>query len=421
MLGAMLLSTNAVDDALELLSAADFYSTANGELFAALEQMALANEPIDCLTVADTLDKRGALAAAGGPDRLLELEAATPTITHIARYAKIVAEQATLRRLATTGSEIVEIAHSRPDNVADAVDAAEAALYGVAHKTRADTATAVSDLAVAALDRLEALYEGQAPQGLRTGFASLDAILGGIAPTSLAVLGARPSMGKTSLALSCCLNVASAGDPVLLFSLEMNSDEIADRIIALDARVDAARLRTGKLDKKDWSRITKSFIRIADMPLWVDEQPLLTVNAIRAKARRAKARLGRLGLVVVDYLQLLAADRAGENRQVDVAEMSRGLKTLARELGTPVLALSQLSRALEARADKRPMLSDLRESGAIEQDADIVAFIYRDEVYNEDTPDRGLAEIIVAKHRHGPTGTARLAWLPAHTLFADPA
>ena len=420
-LGAMLLSGGAADTALETLRADHFFVPAHGEVFDAIAAMTIAGQAVDCLTVADTLRRRGTLDAAGGPERLLQLEASTPTLTHVDRYVDIVVDAAQLRRLIAAAAEIANHAYRFPPDVAEAVDQAEAAMYAVAHDEHGtETASVLSDLAAETLDRLEAIYENDQPAGLRLGFADLDRILGGIAPAAFTVVGARPSMGKTSWALAAARHIASAGEPVLFFSLEMTRQEVTDRVIAGDARVDLSRLRSGDLRAEDWSSLTRSLGRFNEQPLWIDDTAAPSVAAIRGKSRRIKARLGgRLGLIVVDYLQLLNPARTGESRQVDVAEMSRGLKVLARELQTPVLALSQLSRALEQRADKRPMLSDLRESGAIEQDADIVMFIHREEVYDADTPDVGIGEIIVAKHRNGPTGTARLAFLPRYALFAD--
>ena len=326
-----------------------------------------------------------------------------------------------LRRLIAVSSEISELAYSRPADTATAIDQAESMVFKVAERRIVDSTQSLHDLLDESLDRLEELYErGDAFSGLATGFSSLDRILAGIQPSSLVVVGGRPAMGKTAFALTMASSVAlELQQPVLLFSLEMNHAELTGRLLASDARVDATRVRTGQLRADEWNHITRSVGRLGDAQMWIDDNPNVTVTEIRAKARRLRSRLGGLGLIVVDYLQLMSGRANAENRQVEIAEISRGLKILARELETPIVALSQLSRNLESRSDKRPMLSDLRESGSIEQDADIVMFIYRDEVYDEDTADRGMAEVIVAKHRNGPTGTARLAFMPQYTLFAD--
>ena len=418
-LGACLLSPNALDDSLEVVKAEDFFVPAYQVMFAAIAAMHLKGEPIDALTVADALGRTGQLDFVGGPDRMIMLEGATPTLTHVSRYAQIVADLALRRRLDVAASEISELARNHPGDPQQAVDTAEGIIFGVAERRIADTTAVLHDLLGATLDRLESLCGGGGPQGLITGFGKVDDLLAGISASSLVVVGGRPSMGKTSFALSITNHVAAADIPVLIFSLEMNHEEITSRLLAQDARVDATKMRTGHLHQADWDRITRSTSRLGDAPIWIDDNPAVTVTEIRAKARRLHSRLGHLGLIVVDYLQLMTGRSNAENRQVEIAEISRGLKILAREIGTPVLALSQLSRNLESRGDKRPMLSDLRESGSIEQDADVVMFIYRDEVYDDDSPDKGLAEIIIAKHRNGPTGTARLAFMPQYTLFGN--
>jgi replicative DNA helicase len=294
-------------------------------------------------------------------------------------------------------------------------------VFEVAQHRVADTMAPLRDLLSANLDRLEALYErGESITGVPSGYLDLDEQLSGLQPSSLVVVGARPAMGKTSFALGIAANAAlEAQRPVLLFSLEMGHLEITQRLLCSEARVDATRMRNGRLQDSDWAKINNAIGKLADAPIYIDDNPNITVMEIRAKARRLKSRVGDLGLIVVDYLQLMTGRNSAENRQVEVAEISRGLKILARELEVPVIALSQLSRNLEARADKRPMLADLRESGSIEQDADVVMFIYRDEIYNQESADRGVAEIIVAKHRNGPTGTCRLAFLPNYTKFAN--
>ena len=264
------------------------------------------------------------------------------------------------------------------------------------------------------------MKKGDAITGLPTGYVDFDELLSGLQPSNLVIVGARPSMGKTAFGLGMAANAAlEAQRPVLFFSLEMGHLELTQRMLCSDARVDSQRMRNGNLSEDDWPKITRAVGKLGEAPIWIDDNPNLTVMEIRAKARRLKSRLGDLGLIVVDYLQLMSGRGTAENRQVEVSEMSRGLKILARELDTPIVALSQLSRALESRTDKRPMLADLRESGSIEQDADVVAFLYRDEVYNPESPDIGSAEVIVAKHRNGPTGTVRLAWLSNYTRFAN--
>jgi replicative DNA helicase len=317
--------------------------------------------------------------------------------------------------------EIAEMSYDLPDDVTKTVDQAESLVFEVAQRRVTDTMAPIHDLLNDNLDRLESLYDkGDAITGTPTGFADLDELLSGLQPNALYVIGARPSMGKTALALGVASHAAiDAQRPVLVFSLEMGQLELTQRMLCSEARVDSKRVRNGNLSEADWQKIAHATGRLAEAPVWIDDNPNLTIMEIRSKARRLKSRLGDLGLVVVDYLQLMTGRSSAENRQVEVSEISRGLKILARELGCPVLALSQLSRQLEMRADKRPMLADLRESGSIEQDADVVMFIYRDDVYNPDSPDRGTAEILVSKHRNGPTGMVRLAFLDHYTKFAN--
>ncbi len=346
---------------------------------------------------------------------------ATPAATNATKYAQIVHEHALLRRLINVGSDIAEVGYSQPDDVVKAIDSAETMVFNLSQGRAADTMAEIRDLLDANLDRLEQLYEqGDSITGTPTGFLDLDELLSGLQPNNLVVVGARPAMGKTSFALGMVAHAAmQAQRPVLFFSLEMSQLEISQRILCSEARVDASRVRNGKLNEDDWSRISHGVGRLAEAPVWIDDNPNTTVMEIRAKARRLKSRVGDLGLVIVDYLQLMTGRSGAESRQVEVSEISRGLKILARELECPVVALSQLSRQLEGRTDKRPMLSDLRESGSIEQDADVVMFLYRDEVYDTDSPDIGTAEILVAKHRSGPTGMVRLAFLPHFTRFAN--
>lgn len=421
LLGAMLLSRDAIGPAVETLSGDQFYVPAHGYVFDAIASLYGAGEPADPVTVAEELTRAGLLDQVGGPQRLLEFQMSTPAASNAARYALIVEEHALLRRLIGVAGDIVELGYSRPEDVVKTIDEAEAMMFQIAERRVVDSTKPIRELLDANLDRLEELYEqGNAITGLPTGYIDFDELLSGLQPSNLVVVGARPSMGKTAFALGMAANAAlEAQRPVLFFSLEMGHLELTQRLLCSDARVDSQRMRNGNLSEDDWPKITRAVGKLGEAPIWIDDNPNLTVMEIRAKARRLKSRLGDLGLIVVDYLQLMSGRGNAENRQVEVSEMSRGLKILARELETPIVALSQLSRGLESRTDKRPMLADLRESGSIEQDADVVAFLYRDEVYNPESPDIGSAEVIVAKHRNGPTGTVRLAWLPNYTRFAN--
>ncbi|MDH5236504.1 MAG: replicative DNA helicase [Acidimicrobiia bacterium] len=421
LLGAMLLSRDAIADAFEVVEAVDFYRPLHAHIFEAVTSLYSAGEPVDPVTVAEELDRAGLLATLGGSGVLVTLQANTPATSSAPRYARIVHEHALLRRLISTANDIAEIGYSRPDDVIKAIDEAENQMYQVAQGRAADTMAPISDLLGANLDRLEELYErGETITGTPTGYLDLDEMLSGLQPNALIVVGARPAMGKTSFALGMAAHAAlEAQKPTLFFSLEMSQLELTQRMLCSEARVDAKAVRDGKLTEADWSKIGHGVGRLAEAPVWIDDNPNTTVMEIRAKARRLKSRIGDLGMVVVDYLQLMTGRSSAENRQVEVSEISRGLKILAREIEAPVVACSQLSRGLEMRQDKRPMLADLRESGAIEQDADVVMFLYRDEVYNPDSADVGTAEVIVAKHRSGPTGTCRLAFLPHYTRFAN--
>ena len=421
LLGAMLLSRDAVSAATEKLVAENFYKPAHGHIFDAITSLSAAGEPVDPVTVAEELRRAHLLDSVGGPAALVTLQASTPAVSNASHYAQIIEEHALLRRLINVAGEIAELSYGLPDDVSKAVDTAESMVFEVAQRRVTDTLAPLESLLGTNLDRLEEIMNrGDTITGVPTGFTDLDDLLSGLQPSALYVVGARPSMGKTALALSVVANAAiETKRPVLVFSLEMGQLELTQRLLCAEARVDSKLVRNGKLTDGDWGKIAHATGRLAAAPIWIDDNPNLTIMEIRSKARRLKSRLGDLGLIVVDYLQLMTGRSNAENRQVEVSEISRGLKILARELECPVMALSQLSRQLELRADKRPMLADLRESGSIEQDADVVMFIYRDEVYNLDSPDRGTAEILVSKHRNGPTGNVRLAFLDRYTKFAN--
>jgi replicative DNA helicase len=421
LLGAMLLSKDAIAAAVESCGPEDFYKPAHGHVFEAVCSLYGQGEPADPVTVADELRRADLLEAIGGPATLISLQANTPATTNAARYARIVEEHALLRRLIGVAGEIAEMGYSLPDDIAAAIDRAESMVFEVAERRVTDTLKPLHDLLSDSLDRLERLYDrGESITGVPTGFIDLDERLSGLQPSSLVIVGARPSMGKTALALGMAAHAAmEAHVPVLYFSLEMSHDEITQRLLCSEARVDSSRIRNGKLLESDWPKISHAIGRLGEAPLYIDDNPNLTIMEVRAKARRLKSRIGNLGLVVIDYLQLMSGRNSAENRQVEVSEISRGLKILARELEVPVVALSQLSRNLESRADKRPMLADLRESGSLEQDADVVMFLYRDEIYNPESPERGTAEVIISKHRNGPTGKTDLAFLDHYTRFAN--
>jgi replicative DNA helicase len=421
LLGAMMLEAEAIASAAGVVRTDDFYKPAHAHIFDAIHALYAVGQPVDPVTVADELRRAGLLDVVGGHQALVQIMSSTPATTNAAGYARIIEEHALLRRLIGVAGEIAELGYSVPEDVTKALDRAESLVYEVNQRRVTDSTAKIEELLGQNLDRLEQLYgQGDAITGVPTGYADLDDLLSGLQPSNLVVVGARPSMGKTSFALGMATHAALyANHPVLIFSLEMGNLELSQRMLCGEARIDSARVRTGRLNEGDWNRISQAIGRLAAAPIWIDDNPNVTVMEIRAKARRLRSQVGSLGMVVVDYLQLMSGRGSAENRQVEVSEMSRGLKILARELECPVVALSQLSRQLEMRADKRPMLADLRESGSIEQDADVVMFIYRDDVYHSDSPDRGQAEIIVSKHRNGPTGVCRLAFLEQYTRFAN--
>jgi len=417
----MLLSRDAIAAAVEICAIDDFYKPAHGHIYEAVCSLFGQGEPADPVTVSDELRRAALLEAIGGPATLISLQANTPATANAGRYARIIEEHALLRRLIGVANEIAELGYAVPDDVEAVLDRAESMVFAVAERRVADTLKPLHDLLSESLDRLEMLYDrGESITGVPTGYIDLDERLSGLQPSNLIIVGARPAMGKTSFALGMAAHAAmEARVPVLFFSLEMSHAEITSRLLCSEARVDASRIRNGKLLESDWPKISHAISRLGEAPIYIDDNPNLTVMEVRAKARRLKSRLGELGCIVIDYLQLMSGRRNAENRQVEVSEISRGLKILARELEVPVIALSQLSRNLEMRADKRPVLADLRESGSLEQDADVVMFLYRDEIYNDESPDRGTAEVIVSKHRNGPTGKTQLAFLDHYTRFAN--
>ncbi len=419
-LGAMLESKEAIANVIEIIKGDDFYKPAHTEIYEAIMSLYAQGEPADAITVADELKRRGTLESIGGKPYIHGLLEAYPTASSAAHYARIVEEHALLRALIAAGGSVQEIGFSMPEDVGEAIDEAEELIYNIGDKRLKDDYHPIRELLVKAMEDVETLYErGEHLTGLAAGFPDLDEMTSGFQPSNLVIVAARPSMGKSSLLNDFALNAATRQQtPVVIFSLEMSKEELVQRFLASEAKVDSQRLRKGSLQEQDWSRLSAALGRLAEAPIFIDDSANISMMEMRAKCRRLKARHG-LGLVIVDYLQLMQSPRKSENRQQEVSEISRNLKILARELGVPVICASQLNRGVEVRSDKRPLLGDLRESGAIEQDADIVMFIYRDEVYNPDSEAKGEAELIVAKHRNGPTGTVRLAFMNQYTKFAS--
>ncbi len=423
MIGAMLLSRDAIGQVSEQgLIPADFYRPANQHIYDAIRALYSSGSPVDTVTVADELRRSGLLEEVGGTGALHELQNATPSISSSGHYAKIVQDTAMLRRLIHAAGDIAELAYGGPDDVAKVLDEAESKVFHIAEQRAVDSTRPLDELLAQAMDDLQITFDrGDSITGVPTGYTDLDELLSGLQRSSLYIVGARPAMGKTAFGLGLATHIAQQSHaPVLVFSLEMGHAELTQRILASEARIDSTKLRTGRLAEADWAKIGKAIGRL-EVPLFLDDNPRVTVMEMRAKARRIKARFGGLALIVVDYIQLMSGGGPAENRQLEVSEISRGLKILARELEVPIVALSQLSRQLEARSDKRPMLQDLRESGSLEQDADVVMFLYRDEVYNPDSADKGSAEVIVAKHRSGPIGTKRLVFMGQYTRFDNAA
>jgi replicative DNA helicase len=420
-LGAMLLAPGAIGAVSEICRAEDFYRQSHGRIYRAALALYGRGEPVDAITLTDELDKRGELEEIGGRSRIHELAALVPASANAGHYARIVHEMAILRGLIESGQEIATLGYERPGELSELVDKAEQIVFSLSQSRLTGEFSHIEQLLKESFERITALYEaGTEITGVPSGFRDLDRITSGFQPGNLIVVAARPSMGKSALALCMAANLGvRAGVPVALFTLEMSKAEVTQRLMCSEAKVESQKLRSGKLSPEDWPRLTAACDKLARSPIYVDDTGSITMMEIRSKARRLKARESKLGLVIVDYLQLMTSGSTVENRVQEVSQISRSLKVLARDLEVPIVALSQLSRAVEQRSDKRPILSDLRESGAIEQDADIVAFIYRDEYYEPESDQQGLAEVIVAKHRNGPTDTVKLSFLKRYAKFAD--
>jgi replicative DNA helicase len=422
-LGAILLSREALGAVIEAgLRFDDFYKPAHQHIFDVACAVSQSGGPADTITVAEGLSRIGLLDAVGGVETLHRLQNATPAISNAAQYGRIVADAAMLRRLIMVAGDISELAYSGPENVDKALDEAETRVFQVADRRVTDSYVEIGQLMKDAIDRIEENYaRGDTITGTPTGYTDLDELLSGLQPSTLNIVGARPAMGKTAFGLGMATHIAKiTSRPVLVFSLEMGHVELTQRILSSEAEVDSTKIRNGKLSESDWAKIGRAIGRL-EVPLFLDDNPRVTVMEIRAKARRLKMQRGDLGMILIDYLQLMSGGGNAENRQLEVSEISRNLKILARELEVPIVALSQLSRNLESRSDKKPMLSDLRESGSLEQDADVVMFLYRDEVYNKESPDRGAADLIVAKHRAGPIGDMRLVFRGQYARFDNAA
>lgn len=417
LLGSLLIDPEAINQVADRLTAEDFYLTEHQQIYLAMQELFLTSRNIDVVTLMDMLVTRGVYDKAGGEDYLRTLAEAVPDAMNVRDYAKIVKEKSVLRQLIGAGNEISEAAYSEQDSVEDIINHAETLIYNVAQGRDTKNFVHIQDVATDVYARLQQLNtDPEALQGTKTGFEGLDRILTGMGKGDLVLVGARPGMGKTAFALNIAANVAkSSKKTVCIFSLEMSAEQLVTRMFASEATIDNGKLRTGQLDSKEWSRLAGASGRLSGCDILIDDTPGTSVAAMKAKLRRVQKNLG---LVVVDYLGLMAGDRKSENRVQEVADISRGLKLMAKEFGVPVICCAQLNRGTESRTDKKPMLSDLRDSGAIEQDADVVIFLYRSEYYKpEDTASTSTAEIIIAKNRHGATGSVHMGWCGQYTKF----
>ena len=421
-IGSMMTDKDAVISAIEVLKPEDFYREDNKTIYNAIMNLYAKAEPIDIITLKDELTSLGKLEPVGGLEYLATLPDKVPTTANVEKYIKIVEEKSILRSLIKTANELIEIGYDQNEEVEILMDNAEKKIFDLMQRKSQKGYSSIRDILVDSFTELEQLYnQKQHITGVPTGFIDLDYKTAGLHNSDLILIAARPAMGKSAFALNIATNAAlKAKVPAVLFSLEMSKEQMVNRILCSEAMVDSNKVRTGKIDDDDWIKLADTMGDLSEAPIYIDDTPGISINEIRAKCRKLKLEKN-IGLVVIDYLQLVqgSSKRAQGSREQEISEISRSLKILAKEINVPVIALSQLSRAPEQRPDHRPMLSDLRESGAIEQDADIVMFLYRDDYYNEDSEDKGLAEVIVAKHRAGSTGTVKLVWLGNYTKFAN--
>ncbi|MDP5343284.1 MAG: replicative DNA helicase [Litorivicinaceae bacterium] len=425
LLGGLLLDASGWwDQVADQVTKQDFYVPEHRLIFEAIAKLAEKNRPIDALTIYEQLDVMGEQENAGGVSYLSELAASAASASNVVAYAEIIRERAVLRHLIQVAGEISESARQPAGrSVSEILDAAESKVFKISEdRPSRGGPQDVRHYLDLALERIDHLYQSDSElTGLSTGFRELDRMTAGLQPADLVIVAGRPSMGKTSFAMCMVEAAVIKGDaPTLVFSMEMPGEAIVMRMLSSLGRIDQTKVRTGKLSSEDWPRLTSAFQLLNDRPLYIDDTPALTPTEMRSRARRvARQHGGKLGLIMVDYLQLMQVSGTSENRAGEISEISRSMKALAKELHCPVIALSQLNRSLEQRPNKRPVMSDLRESGAIEQDADVICFIYRDEVYNENSESKGVAEIIIGKQRNGPIGTTRLAFLGQYTRFED--
>ncbi len=423
-LGGLMLDNETWDTVADRVGENDFYRKDHRLIFRTISELAEKQDPFDVVTLSESLDQLGELEEAGGLAYLGTLAKNTPSAANISAYADIVRDRSVLRQLIHVGTEISDTAFkTEGKDTSEILESAERQVFKIAEQRQRGQGgfSSIKNLLANAVDKIELLYEQEGSiTGESTGFADFDDMTSGLQPADLIIVAGRPSMGKTTFAMNIAENVAIKTDkPVAVFSMEMPGDSLAMRMMSSLGRIDQHKVRTGKLDDDEWPRLTSAINLLAETKLFIDDTAALTPTEVRARARRLTRDHGQLGLIVLDYLQLMQSPSSGENRVQQISDISRGLKALAKELNVPVVALSQLNRNLEQRPNKRPVMSDLRESGSIEQDADVIVFIYRDEVYNEDSPDKGIAEIIIGKQRNGPIGTSRLTFLGQFTRFEN--
>lgn len=422
-LGGLMLDNRAWDNIVDRLQEDDFYRHEHRSVFNAMMRLTEQNKPLDVLTITEALREKQELERCGGDVYLFELANNTPSAANIIAYADIVRERSVLRKLIQTAQDIANNAfYPEGRSITELIDSAEKQVFAISQQgSHLAGPTPIRDILAKAMDRLDTLASSNNMiTGVPTGYSDLDEMTSGMQPSDLIIIAGRPSMGKTAFAMNIAEHVAlKTQAPVLTFSMEMPGEAIVMRLLSSLCRIDQLRLRTGKLSDIDWPRISSTVSMLSECPFFIDDTPALSPAELRARARRLAKEYGQLGLIVIDYLQLMQVPGSNENRTAEISEISRSLKALAKELKVPIIALSQLNRGLEQRSDKRPVMSDLRESGAIEQDADLIAFIYRDEVYNEGSPDKGIAEIIIAKQRNGPIGKVRLTFLGEYTRFEN--
>jgi len=420
-IGSMLTDKDAVIDAIEVLKADDFYRQDNKIIYEAILNLYNRGEPIDIITVKAELVSIGKFEAVGGLEYIALLPDKVPTTANVDRYIKIVEEKAILRNLIKVSNELISLGYAETEEIDTIMDQAEKKIFEISQGKNQKGYTAIKDILVESFAEIEKLYNQKEPiTGIPTGFADLDYKTAGLHNSDLVLVAARPAMGKSAFALNIATNAAvQAKVPVVIFNLEMSKSQLVNRILCSEAMVDSNKVRTGKIEEDDWVKLATALGPLSEAPIYIDDTPGISITEIRAKCRKLKLEKN-IGLIVIDYLQLIqGSGKKNSSREQEISEISRSLKILAKELDVPVIALSQLSRAAEQRADHRPMLSDLRESGAIEQDADIVMFLYRDDYYNPDSEKKNIAEVIMAKHRAGSTGTVELLWLGSYTKFVN--